>query len=371
MAATCKLIAGALEKMAPLSLAEAWDNVGLLVGSPENPVKTALLTLDVTAPVIEEAVILGAELIITHHPFPFHAMKAVRTDTHGGAMLSLLLKNNISVYAAHTNLDAATGGVNDALAEALGLVETAPLKPAGRALVKIVTYVPEGHEEKVWQAMSAAGAGHIGNYSQCGFRVRGTGTFLPGEGTHPFSGRQGNLSSVSEVRLETVAPSSLSAKVIEAMIAAHPYEEAAYDVYPLQNELIVGGLGRVGDLSAPVSLKELAAQIKSSLQLDHLRVVGPLTARISRVAVCGGSGMDLSELARHAGAQVLITADIRYHEAQNALAQGLCVIDAGHFGTEYPILKKLQTYLSLYSDDCGWDCRFVTAIRQEDIWQAM
>lgn len=371
MAATCKLIADALEKMAPLSFAESWDNVGLLIGCPDIPVEKALLTLDVTGPVVEEAVAMGAEMIITHHPFPFQAMKTIRTDTPEGAVLSSLIKNNIAVYAAHTNLDAAEGGVNDALADVLELRGALPLRPSRRSLVKIVVYVPEGHEEKVWQAMSAAGAGRIGNYSQCGFRSRGTGTFLPGEGTRPFIGEPHRLSSVSEIRLETVAPAFLSTRVVDAILDAHPYEEVAYDVYPLQNESAIGGLGRVGELLAPASLQKLADQTKLSLQLDRVRVVGPLSTRISRVAVCGGSGMDLAEAALRSGAQVLITADIRYHEAQDALAKGLCLIDAGHFGTEYPVLKKIQAYLRSCSNESGWNCLFDMAVRQSEIWQSI
>ncbi len=363
------MIASAIEKLASLELAESWDNVGLLVGSPEKEVKKALLTLDVTAVVIEEAAEKGAGVIIAHHPFPFRPMKNVRTDTSNGNVMAMLLKRDISVYAAHTNLDAAEGGVNDALSQALHLQSVLPLRPVRQSLVKIVAYVPPGHVEAVWQAMSGAGAGHVGKYSQCGFRVTGTGTFLPEEGASPYIGKLHQLSTVEEVRIETVAPVSLSAGVVQALLDAHPYEEVAYDVYSLQNDRVRGGLGRVGDLAQPRSLRDFVTQVKMNLGVPGIRFVGADDTRVQRVAVCGGSGMDVAEAARRSGAQVLVTGDIRYHDAQDALASGLCLVDAGHFGTEYPVLAELKEYLRVCSVTGAWDCLFEISERQADIWQ--
>ncbi len=369
MSASCKMIADAIEKLAPLELAEAWDNVGLLVGSLEHQVAKVLLALDVTEEVIDEAVALEAGLIISHHPCLFHPVKNIRTDTMTGSLLKKLIKMDMSVYAAHTNLDAAVGGVNDALAARLQLHEVMPLRPIQQPLVKIVTYVPPGHWKAIWQAMTDAGAGHIGKYSHCGFRVVGTGTFLPGEEARPFIGEVHQLAEVDEVRLETVAPAAISDRIVQAMIGAHPYEEVAYDLYPLQNSRTVGGMGRVGNLLHPGTLSDFANRVKGLLSLAGVRFVGNPDSLVKRVAVCGGAGVEVAEAARLMGADVLVTGDIRYHDAMNELAEGLCLIDGGHFGTEFPTMSPLQRYLSDCSALGGWNCQFFITQKQSDIWQ--
>ena len=371
MRVNCGIIMAAIEKMAPVRLKEDWDNVGLLVGRPDSEVDKLVLTLDVTQEVIEEAIEAGAKMIVAHHPFPFKPGKTIRTDQFEGAMLAALLKNDIAVYAAHTNLDSAVGGVNDALAELLGLQESTPLRPAEGRLAKLVTFVPEGHAERVWQAMTEAGAGHIGNYSHCGFRMAGTGTFLPGVGSHPFIGEASRMETVREIRLETVAPVFLVKGIVSALLKVHPYEEVAYDVYGLDNVRSEGGLGRIGKLPHPFSLCEFAAHVSRLLQVEGLRYAGEASAKIESVAVCGGSGMEMSALARSCGADVLVTGDIRYHEAQTAVAQGLCLIDAGHFATEYPILSRLQAWLRAQAKTDGWDCEIAMAFRQSDIWRGI
>lgn len=368
MRVSCGTIRSLLEKRAPVRLAEDWDNVGLLVGEPGGSAERILLSLDITAEVIAEAVEFGANLIIAHHPFPFKPVTSIRTDRQDGAMLACLLKHDIAVYAAHTNLDSAVGGVNDALAEALGLESTTVLQPNQAALVKLAVYVPAGHEEAVWRAMTAAGAGHIGQYSQCGFRVAGTGTFLPQAGTNPFIGEPGKLERVAEVRLETVAPAVLAEDIIKAMLAVHPYEEAAYDIYPLKNACAQNGLGRVGNLPTALSLREFAARVSEKLGVTTIRCAGDSAARIAKVAVCGGSGMTLAHTATLAGADVLVTGDIRYHEAQSALSQGLCLVDAGHFATEYPVLEPLRHWLATNVSKAGWQCDIRVAVRQADLW---
>lgn len=370
MSVTCGIIAAALEKFAPLRLAEDWDNVGLLIGSPDQKIEKILLTLDVTPAVVAEAAEIGANLLLTHHPFPFRPGKTIRTDRPEGALLASLLKRDIAVYAAHTNLDSAPDGVNDVLASTLGLIEVVPLKGSAERLMKLAVYVPTGYEEKVWQAMAAARAGHIGRYSHCSFQVQGTGTFLPTAGTRPFIGTTGNLEQVREVRIETIVPAALSDDVIEAMLAVHPYEEAAYDLYPLENVRQWGGMGRIGSLSKPVSLRAFAAQVGEALHFDGLRFVGDPFASITRVAVCGGAGMELAGLARMAGADVLVTGDIRYHDAQASLEQGLCLIDAGHFATEYPILRFLRQWLDDQAAALGWGCSSFVAGRQTDVWRS-
>ena len=368
MPVSCAVIAAAIEKMAPLTMAESWDNVGLLVGCADRLVERALLTVDVTPPVIEEAIKLGATMLIAHHPFPFQALKRLQTDTETGAMLSRLLKHDIAVYAAHTNLDMADGGINTALAKTLRLTDVQPLRPYRESLVKIVVYVPAGHEDAVRSAMSEAGAGHIGNYSDCSFRTTGLGTYKPLAGSRPFLGELAKLSTVEEIRLETVAPEKLLKEVIQAMLDAHPYEEVAYDVLPLRNTHIEGGLGRIGCLEKKVRLSDFAEEVKQTLAVSGLRVYGSAETRIRRVAVCGGAGMDCASVAVAAGAAVLVTGDIRYHDAQAALSQGLCLIDAGHFATEYPGMVELGSRLRRIAAKAEWDVDFHVAQCQTDIY---
>lgn len=368
MSASCGMIAEVIEKLAPREWAESWDNVGLLVGRPDQRLENVLLTLDVTPAVIDEAIELNAGLIISHHPFPFQAMKRVRTDSPDGLMLAKLLQGNISLYAAHTNLDIALGGVNDVLAASLSLHDVKFLRQRSDALVKIVTFVPCAYEETVWQAMSGAGAGCIGRYGECGFRVAGIGTFLPGSNTHPFIGEPNQLSRVEETRIETVAPAVLANSIVEALKKAHPYEEAAYDIYPLNNERFVSGLGRIGSLKNPMTLADFAKQVRRDLRAGGVRTVGDPGAFVQRVAVCGGAGMEVAKDAVRCGAQVLVTGDIRYHDAQEAMAMGLCLVDAGHFATEFTVLNSLRSTLQECSETNAWHCRFEVSTRQTDIW---
>lgn len=369
MSASCGMIAEAIERMAPREWAESWDNVGLLVGRPDQSIENVLLTLDVTPAVIDEAIKLNAGLLITHHPFPFQAVKRVRTDSPDGSMLAKLLQENISLYAAHTNLDIALGGVNDVLAARLSLHDIEILRQRSEALVKIVTFVPRAYEEAVWQAMSGAGAGCIGGYSECGFRGTGIGTFLPGNDTRPFIGEQNQLSRVEETRIETVAPAVLASSIVEALRKAHPYEEVAYDIYPLNNKHFINGLGRIGALSNPMILSEFAKQVRTALHADGVKTVGDPDTIVRQVAVCGGAGMEVSKDALRCGAQVLVTGDIRYHDALEAMAMGLCLVDAGHFATEFPVLNSLQGILRECSETNGWNCRFEVSGHQKDIWR--
>ncbi|EEG78741.1 Nif3-like dinuclear metal center hexameric protein [Dethiobacter alkaliphilus] len=335
-----------LEELAPKRLAFDWDNVGLQLGSPQGTVNKILLTLDVNSAVLQEAKDEGVDFIVTHHPFIFRPVSALRTDLPLGSMIKTALNDNIRIYAAHTNLDVAAGGVNDALAARLGLTDTKVLRISGRQQYeKIVVFVPQGYQDNVRDALSAAGAGWIGNYSHCTFQSQGTGTFMPREGTNPFSGQQGKLEYADELRLETIVPSSMRNRVVRAMKKAHPYEEVAYDVYPLLNEGEPYGLGRVGKLQEACTLQEFASYTKKQLQADTLRITGDYTKTINKVAVCGGAGGDMIHAASFAGADVLVTGDLKYHEAQEAETVGLAIIDAGHDATERVVVPALRTYL--------------------------
>jgi dinuclear metal center YbgI/SA1388 family protein len=355
MSVKCQVIMDAMDKLAPRSLAENWDNVGLLVGSPAQTVNKILISLDVTKAVVEQAVKDDVDLIITHHPVIFKSISAIRTDLPQGQILSGLLKANIGVYASHTNLDIVSGGVNDALAATLQLCDVEPLAISSTEnLCKLVVFVPETHMKIVGEAIMTAGAGHIGNYSHCSFTTNGIGTFLPLEGSNPFVGNTGKLECVKESRLETIMPEKVSKSVIKAMLKVHPYEEAAYDIYQLINSGKKLGLGRIGKLATPMLLADFARQVKTALGIQSVNVVGACDTLVKKVAVCGGAGASLLHKAAFAGADVLITGDVKYHEGQDAVAVGMAMIDAGHFATEQPVLSHVEKYLSKCAIDKKW-----------------
>jgi dinuclear metal center YbgI/SA1388 family protein len=358
----------ALERLAPRRLAAGWDNVGLLVGSPAQEVASLLVALDVTPQVAELAAAEGIDMIVAHHPLILKTLNAIRTDTPQGRTLATLLAAGIAVGAAHTNLDAAAGGVNDVLAARLGLTELRPLVVDGRErFLKLAVFVPESHIEEVRQAVAAAGAGHIGNYSHCTFQAPGTGTFLPLEGTKPFIGAQGRLEYAPEYRLETILPEDSAPRVIDAMLRAHPYEEVAYDLYALENPGREFGLGRVGRLTVPEPFAAFADRVKSALGLAHLRVAGPTEREVATVAVCGGSGASL--LTAAAGADVFVTGDVKYHEALEAADIGLALVDAGHFATERPVVEAVAAHLAACAADGGWNVAIKTDTLSGDVFR--
>lgn len=347
MPVKCQTVISLIEKFAPKILAEDWDNVGLQVGDPAQDLAGILITLDVNSQVIREAVKVGANLIVSHHPIIFKPVKNLRSDLPQGRMVADLIKNDIGVYCAHTNLDSASEGVNQVLAELLGLQEVEILNPdKNEKLYKIVVFIPEDYLEPVREAMTKNGAGWIGNYSDCTFYVYGTGTFKACEGCNPFIGEVGTLEKAAEARLETIVRESQLNRVIRAMITAHPYEEVAYDIYPLQNTSGSYGLGRVGRLPQKVSLAQFMEQVKKALDIHTLRYGGNPQDEVKKVAVCGGSGAGLMHKAAFAGADVLLTGDLKYHEAQQALELGLAFVDAGHFATENPIVYRLAKWLN-------------------------
>jgi len=346
MPVKCQTIINLIEQMAPRYLAEEWDNVGLQVGNPAQEVAKLLICLDVNHEVAREAIAAGVNMIISHHPLIFRPMKSLRQDNPQGELIYTLIQNNISVYAAHTNLDSAAAGVNQVLARALGLEDVEVLDPGeAETYCKIVVFVPAGHEDDVRDAMAKAGAGWIGNYSHCTFQLHGTGTFKPLAGANPYIGSVGDLEKVEEIRLETIVSQRNAGRVIKAMLKVHPYEEVAYDLYPLLNEGPVLGLGRIGRLPAAMPFRVLIEKVKEILGLKNLAVGGDLDRPVEKVAVCGGSGASLLHKAVFKGAQVLVTGDIKYHEGQEMLAQGLNFIDGGHYATEGLIVPVLAGYL--------------------------
>jgi dinuclear metal center YbgI/SA1388 family protein len=269
-------------------------------------------------------------------------------------MFEKLLKHDIAVYAAHTNLDVAKGGVNDLLAEALELEEAEVLVPThDTKLKKLVVFVPASHAEEIRQVLGKTGAGSIGNYSHCSFSANGIGRFLPGEHTDPYMGKPGQLEEVDEVRIETILPESVLKKTISAMIKAHPYEEVAYDVYPVENKGETLGLGRIGKVKE-MTLAEFAEKVKIALNVSTVRVIGDLTSKIKKVAVLGGDGNKYFMSAKFKGADVYVTGDIYYHTAHDAMMQGLNMIDPGH-NVEKVMKKGLTNVLQKMCQESGYN----------------
>jgi dinuclear metal center YbgI/SA1388 family protein len=342
---TLKDVMAVIERWAPPRLAENGDNSGLQLGDPATLVKRILVTLDVNQEVVKEAAAHKAELIVSHHPLFWQPLKSIDYHTPIGKLVNLLVQNQVMVYCAHTNLDSTEGGVNSCLAAALGLKVTGILKTGFQErLLKLVVFVPQAQLEAVREAICQAGAGIIGNYSHCTFQVSGEGSFRPLAGTHPYTGEVGKLNKVAEARLEVCVPENKLREVMTAMLAAHPYEEVAYDLYALNNNGPGFGLGRLGLLPHPLSLGELVLQVREALEVPFLKVVGQEERLVQKVAVCGGAGAGF--IRRAAGrVDVFITGDVGYHQAQEAQALGLALIDAGHYGTERVIVPVLARYL--------------------------
>jgi len=335
-----------MDEAFPLYLAEDWDNSGLQIGAGDKVVNRLLIALDLDEYTLQQALANRADMIVTHHPFFFRAIKNINYALPQGRMIRQLVAADISLYAAHTNLDAAEQGLNQVLAERLGLMDIKPLYPAYlESLYKLVVFVPVTHGEAVREAISAAGGGFIGRYSDCSFRIRGTGTFRPGQGTKPFIGQTGALEEVEEFRLETIIYERDISRVLAAMEKAHPYEEVAYDLYRLENQGKVFSPGRKGHLMQKTKLGDYVEQVKACLGIGSLRIVGSLDHNIMNVAVISGSGASLMSHALRQNVDLLVTGDLKYHEAKDAEASGLAIIDAGHQGTEAIVVPLLYDYL--------------------------
>jgi len=336
-----------MQELAPPNLAEDWDNVGLIVGDSKSEVKRVMLCLDATSKVIDEAVECNADMIISHHPLIFKGIKKLNDDNIVGKRIIKLVRNNISLYSAHTNLDTCECGVNQKLAEVLGLQNIRNLNTYREDKVyKLSVFVPFSHVDVVREAITSEGGGWIGNYSDCTFMTPGIGTFRPLEGTNPFIGSRGKLEKVDEYRLETVVPECKLKKVVDAMLKAHPYEEVAYDIYPLKISGKVFSLGKIGDVDKQVSLNEFVDIVKDKLNIRHVRVIGDYKGVIERVAVfCGSFDRNWVNL-NSREFDIVVTGDVKYHDALDIAESGRCVIDAGHFATEQIILPILKNMLS-------------------------
>ncbi len=336
-----------LETIAPLSLAAEWDNVGLLLGDPAAPAERVMTCLTVTPASAAEAIEAGVQLIVSHHPVLFRPTKRLTTATPEGRMLINLVQAGCAIYSAHTAFDDCAGGINDLLGQTLGLTNVGPLRTgAGTKQCKIVVFVPDSDLEKVSDAMFAAGAGNIGQYRECSFRLAGTGTFFGSEGTNPTIGTKGRREQVSEWRLEVLCPEALSNKVVAAMRSAHSYEEPAYDVYALRPDRAKLGSGRFGLLPAPITLAAFAQNVKNALHAMKVEMVGAAEQKVQRVALaCGAAGEFLSEAASRK-ADVFLTGEVRFHDALAAEAQRIGLVLPGHYATERPGVEALANRLA-------------------------
>lgn len=335
-----------LNELAPESLAESWDNVGFLVGNRDTQVDRILVALEVTEQVVEEAIQDNIDLIVCHHPLIFKPLSRLTDDDPIGRIVRRLVKHNISVYAAHTNLDIAEGGTNDYISGLLGLERVSGLQQTGADLYsKLAVYVPETHLDSIREAMARAGAGQIGAYSDCSYTSEGTGAFRPLEGSNAYIGSVGEVEFVKEAKVEVVAENTRLTDIVEAMKRAHPYEEPAYDIWELKNTIRSHFLGRIGFPSESMTLEAYAAHVKDVLGLSHIRYIGDPNRRIGKVAVCTGAGSDLMKSASQNRCDVLVTGDVKYHEAQAALQMNLSVIDAGHFETEQIYVSEMASRL--------------------------
>ncbi|MGV8967904.1 MAG: Nif3-like dinuclear metal center hexameric protein [Cellulomonas sp.] len=377
----------ALDRRFPRDTAESWDAVGLVLGDPAQPVRKVMFAVDPTAAVVDEAIAWGADLLVTHHPLLLRAVHSVAATSFKGALVHRLIRAGVALHVAHTNADAAVGGVADALAAAVGLIDLVPLEPAAaEPLDKHVVFIPVADAEALIDALAAAGAGGIGEYSRVAWTAAGTGTFTPSSAAHPVLGDAGVVERVAEARIEMVAPRRLRAAIVAAMRAVHPYEEPAFDVLELAAGPSATGIGRVGRVEPPVTLREFGARVAAALPAtaQGVRLAGDLDAMVARVAVVGGSGDSLFDAVRAVGADAYLTADLRHHPAselreraefESRRSDGAeparpFLIDVAHFASEWPWLE--QAAADLVGDLAARGTTVVTRVStlRTDPWTA-
>ena len=326
-------ITSLLEKLAPTSLQEGYDNAGLLTGHPSWECSGIIVSLDATEDIVDEAIEKKANLIVAHHPIIFKGLKKITGKNYVEQTIIKAIKNDIAIYAIHTNLDNVMHGVNGKMADMLGLVKRQVLLPKEGLLQKLAVFVPATHKEKLLEALFAAGAGNIGNYSECSFNTAGTGSFKAGENTDPFVGKKGERHYEDEVRIEVILPLWLQNQVLNAMKDVHPYEEIAFDLYGLNNTHEQTGSGMIGELQNAVEERAFLEQLRKIFKVSVIRHTAFTGKPIQKVALCGGAGSFLTGAAKAAGADVYVSADIKYHEFFDAEGR-LLLADIGHYESE-------------------------------------
>jgi len=332
-----------LDSVVPLSFQESYDNSGLQVGLADKEISSAMITLDVTEKVIDEVISHKCNVLVSHHPLIFNGIKSLTGKTFTERILYKAVKHDIAIYSAHTNLDVLGYGVSRKMAEKLGLEKISVLSPSKKMLLKLITYIPESHLEKVRNALFEAGAGVIGNYDQCGFAVPGTGSFRGNENTKPFLGEKGKIHFEKEIRFETILFSHLKDKVIQALLEVHPYEEVAFDIYALENNNVEIGSGCIGSFPHPMSEDDLLKRVSLVFDAKGIRYSTLTGKQVRKIALCGGAGASLLNLAINSGADVFLTADMKYHDFFKT-EDRILLVDTGHFESEKfsgEILKDL------------------------------
>ncbi|NLV78354.1 MAG: Nif3-like dinuclear metal center hexameric protein [Rhodococcus sp.] len=369
MTATLREVIDVLDAAYPPSLAESWDSVGLVAGDPADGVRKVLLAVDATAAVVDEALEWGADLLLVHHPLLLRGVDTVGAHTPKGALIHRLIRGGCALFTAHTNADRADPGVSDALAQTLGLTGLRPIAPKPEAAVdKWIVMVPAESSATVRAALFAAGAGAIGNYRECCWTASGTGQFRPLDGADPTIGAVGELETVAEDRIEMIAPRRIRTAVLAALRAAHPYEEPAFDVVETAELPSRAGLGRVGRLPTPRTLREFTADVAAALPATEwgVRGAGDPDRIVNSVAVCGGSGDSFLGAVAALGVDAYVTADLRHHPADEHLrAGGPALIDVAHWASEYPWCAQARDLLDgAFGDRSGWSAR-VSALRTD------
>ncbi len=364
-----------LNEKIPPELSESWDNCGLQSGSRQWSLKGILCCLDFSPAVVSEALAVGANFILSHHPLIFKPLKRLDIDLFPGNLLHQALTAGITLYSAHTNLDSVAGGVNDHLAGLLGVTDCSPLVPHLEELYKLVTFVPPVDAERVGNALFVAGAGRLGfgRYSECSFRSPGVGSFKPGSGASPKVGEVGRINLVDEIRFETVLDKSLLASVLGALHQAHPYEVPAYDLYPMKLPDDTSGPGRIGTLADYMTLAEFSKFVKMRLGVNSIRLVGyEPDHKVKKIAFCGGSGFSLYKQAHAAGADLFVTGDVKYHEAREVVEQsGTPILDAGHFATEKPVLEVCAAWCREFISDYGVPMKVAISQSEREPWVSL
>lgn len=333
-----------LESIAPLSLQEHYDNAGLITGSGGWECKGILCSLDATEAVVQEAIENNCNLVVSHHPIIFSGLKKINGKNYVEKAVIAAIKNDIALYAIHTNLDNIISGVNGKMADKLSLQNRSILAPRESMLKKLYTFVPVAEADKLRAALFEAGAGHIGNYSECSFGAEGTGTFKGGEGADPFVGKAGERHYEKELKIEVIFPSWLQGRIVKALLQAHPYEEVAYDLVSLDNEHQGLGSGLLGELAEPVDEQAFLTRLKEAFGLRVIRHTPFTGKKVKKVAICGGAGSFLVSKALAAGADVFVTADMKYHEFFDANGR-LLIADIGHYESEQFTTELLAAVL--------------------------
>ena len=353
MTATVAQIVRLLNDLAPPRLAESWDNVGLQIGNRNWPVKKIWTALDPLPEVVAAACNNDVDLLVTHHPLFFKSLKQIDCESPLGHITEMALTGKLAIFCAHTNLDSTTGGVNDVLAERMGLKQLRVLAAADAAVSKLGIFTPETHARVVMDALFAEGAGRIGNYSCCSFRSAGTGSFLPGEQAKPVVGEVGALNEVQESRIEVLVANDKLDRMVSTAGKAHPYETMAYDVYPLTAMDRETGLGRVGMLADAMPLDRFAEHLKATLDLAAVKIAGQADRPVQKVALCSGSGGSLLPQAIATGAEAYVSGDLGYHAVRDAQQAGIALVDIGHFGSEHLIVDILAANIHKAAEEAG------------------